>query len=287
MASPSDIKLIECPRDAMQGIINFIPTQDKIEYLNLLLQVGFDSLDFGSFVSPQVIPQMADTVEVLEGLNLSGTETKLLAIVANLRGITQAAQYEAISYLGFPFSISETFQKRNTNTDINTTLVTVDKLLNACAKSGKTAVVYLSMAFGNPYGDEWNEEIVEYWASVLSEKGVSILALSDTVGTATSEQVGSLYKVLSKRFPAVEFGLHLHSTPDSWEKKVEAGFMNGCRRFDSAIKGLGGCPMASDELTGNIATENVINYLSNHGEILRVNMENFHSALNFSSVIFH
>jgi hydroxymethylglutaryl-CoA lyase len=286
MATPSTIKLIECPRDAMQGIINFIPTHDKIEYLNVLLQVGFDTLDFGSFVSPKAVPQMADTVKVLEGLNLSDTNTKLLAIVANPYGITQASQHAEISYLGFPFSISETFQKRNTNTDINTSLATVDALLNTCTKSGKTAVVYLSMAFGNTYGDEWNEEIVERWTSILAEKEVSIIALSDTVGTATAEQVGYLFETISKRFPAIEFGLHLHSTPDSWEKKIEAGYMNGCRRFDSAIKGFGGCPMASDKLTGNIATENIISYLEDQKASLDLNTEKFLEAVNLSEKIF-
>jgi hydroxymethylglutaryl-CoA lyase len=286
MSTPSAIKIIECPRDAMQGLHNFIPTKDKIEYLNLLLQVGFDTLDFGSFVSPKAVPQMADTAEVLNALNLTNTATKLLAIVANQQGITQAAQYDAITYLGFPFSISETFQKRNTNTNINTSLATVDELLNTCVKSNKTAVIYLSMAFGNPYGDEWNAEIVERWTSVLAEKGVSIIALSDTVGTADHEQVGSLYKTISRQFPKIEFGLHLHSTPDSWEKKVEAGYLNGCTRFDSVIKGFGGCPMASDKLTGNIATENLISYLRDQTAALNINTQKFIEAVNFSGKIF-
>jgi hydroxymethylglutaryl-CoA lyase len=286
MATASAIKLIECPRDAMQGMPDFIPTQHKIEYLNLLLQVGFDTLDFGSFVSSKAVPQMADTAMVLEGLDLTSTETKLLAIVANLQGITQAAQYDQISYLGFPFSISETFQKRNTNADINTSLATVQELLNSCHKSNKTAVVYLSMAFGNPYGDEWSIELVEEWTSVLVKTGVSIIALSDTVGTATSEQIGPLYNTISKCFPGVEFGLHLHSTPETWKKKVEAGYANGCRRFDSAIKGFGGCPMATDRLTGNIATENIISYLESQKVSLNLSKEKFIEAVNLSEMIF-
>jgi hydroxymethylglutaryl-CoA lyase len=280
------IKLIECPRDAMQGIHDFIPTAIKAEYLNLLLQAGFDTLDFGSFVSPKAIPQLRDTADVLSMLDLSQTSTKLLAIVANLRGVEDAVRYPEISYLGFPFSISETFQQRNTNSSMTQSLDTIEKMLSRCDKAGKTAVVYLSMGFGNPYGDEWNPDIVQHWASALVEKGVSILALSDTTGVSTPEKISTLLPALITAFPTAEIGLHLHSTPEKRLEKIKAAFDSGCKRFDSAIKGYGGCPMAADDLTGNMATEDVLQYLNAKKIETGLNMGKFNEAMQFSSRVF-
>lgn len=280
------IKLVECPRDAMQGIHDFIPTQLKAEYLNLLLQVGFDTLDFGSFVSPKAIPQLKDTAEVLSMLDLTQTSTKLLAIVANLRGVEDAVRYPEISYLGFPFSISETFQQRNTNSSISQSMDTVEQMLNHCDKAGKTAVVYLSMGFGNPYGDEWSTEIVQHWASALVDKGVKILALSDTTGVSTPEKISTLLPALINRFPQAEIGLHLHSTLEKRLEKIKAAFESGCQRFDSALKGYGGCPMAADDLTGNMATEDVLQYLKAQNIETGLNMDKFHEAMQFSSRVF-
>lgn len=280
------IKLIECPRDAMQGIHDFIPTATKAEYLNLLLQVGFDTLDFGSFVSPKAIPQLRDTAEVLSMLDLSETSTKLLAIVANLRGVEDAIQFPEISYLGFPFSISETFQQRNTNSSITQSLDTVEQMLAHCDKAGKKAVVYLSMGFGNPYGDEWNAEIVQHWASALVDKGVKILALSDTTGVSTPEKISKLLPSLINSFVGAEIGLHLHSTPDKRLEKIKAAFESGCQRFDSALKGYGGCPMAADDLTGNMATEDVLQYLEAQNIQNGLNMDKFKEAMEFSSRVF-
>ena len=280
------IKLVECPRDAMQGIHDFIPTQLKAEYLNLLLQVGFDTLDFGSFVSPKAIPQLKDTAEVLSMLDLTQTSTKLLAIVANLRGVEDAVRFPEISYLGFPFSISETFQQRNTNSSISQSMDTVEQMLTHCDKAGKTAVVYLSMGFGNPYGDEWSTEIVQHWASALVEKGVKILALSDTTGVSTPEKISTLLPALINRFPQAEIGLHLHSTPEKRLEKIKAAFESGCQRFDSALKGYGGCPMAADDLTGNMATEDVLQYLKVQNIETGLNMDKFHEAMQFSSRVF-
>jgi len=280
------IKLVECPRDAMQGIHDFIPTQLKAEYLNLLLQVGFNTLDFGSFVSPKAIPQLKDTAEVLSMLDLTQTSTKLLAIVANLRGVEDAVRFPEISYLGFPFSISETFQQRNTNSSISQSMDTVEQMLTHCDKAGKTAVVYLSMGFGNPYGDEWSTEIVQHWASALVEKGVKILALSDTTGVSTPEKISTLLPALINRFPQAEIGLHLHSTPEKRLEKIKAAFESGCQRFDSALKGYGGCPMAADDLTGNMATEDVLQYLKVQNIETGLNMDKFHEAMQFSSRVF-
>lgn len=282
----SPIKLIECPRDAMQGLHNWVPTEVKAEYINLLLKVGFDTLDFGSFVSPKAIPQMRDTREVLEQLELSDTQTKLLAIVANLRGVEDAIKHPEITYLGFPFSISETFQQRNTNSSIAQSLVTVGEMLNLCHKHHKTAVVYLSMGFGNPYGDEWNIEIVEKWADILVNKGVQILSLADTVGVSTPEKITHILPPLIKRFDRTEIGVHLHSTPQTREEKINAAYMAGCKRFDSALKGYGGCPMAKDDLTGNIATEDVIRYLEEQGEALQLNTAYLTKAMAFTGQIF-
>jgi hydroxymethylglutaryl-CoA lyase len=286
MQNMEPIKLVECPRDAMQGIHDFIPTTLKAEYLNLLLQVGFDTLDFGSFVSPKAIPQLRDTAEVLSMLNLNSTRTKLLAIIANIRGAEDAVKYPEISYLGFPFSISETFQQRNTNSSIAKSVETVESLLDLCDKHNKTAVVYLSMGFGNPYADAWSPEVVQHWASLLVEKGVRILSLSDTTGVSTPEKISTLLPMLSKSCPQAEVGLHLHSTPDKRLEKIKAAFDSGCKRFDSAIKGFGGCPMASDELTGNMATEDVLQYLQEQGMESGLNLAKFNEAMTFSNRVF-
>jgi hydroxymethylglutaryl-CoA lyase len=280
------IKLIECPRDAMQGMHRFIDTELKAAYLNLLLKVGFDTLDFGSFVSAKAIPQLRDTREVLGLLELSNTKTKLLAIVANLRGVEEAITHPEINYLGFPFSISETFQQRNTNSSIEEALITVEKMLEYCDKSNKTAVVYLSMGFGNPYGDEWNAELVEKWADTLVQRGAKILSLADTTGVSSSEKITYLLPHLIERFPEVEVGLHLHSRAESREEKIDAAYKAGCKRFDSALKGFGGCPMASDELTGNMATEDLIAYLSKKGLDLHLNLNKWAEAIEFSKLIF-
>ncbi|HYK75801.1 MAG TPA: hydroxymethylglutaryl-CoA lyase [Daejeonella sp.] len=280
------IKLIECPRDAMQGLHAFIPTEIKAQYLNLLLQVGFDTLDFGSFVSAKAIPQLKDTVQVLEQLNLSDTRSKLLAIVANIRGVQDAVQHKQIHYVGFPFSISETFQQRNTNSSIAQSIHTVEELVDLCAKHQKTAVVYLSMGFGNPYGDEWSHEIVEHWTAELVERGVQIISLADTIGISSPEKISYIFPHLVKQFPNIEFGVHLHSRPESWKEKIEAAYQSGCTRFDSALKGFGGCPMAADDLTGNIATENLIYYFQQQGQELNLNMDKWQEAMEFSSRIF-
>jgi hydroxymethylglutaryl-CoA lyase len=254
------IKLIECPRDAMQGIKHFIPTALKIEYINALLLVGFDTIDFGSFVSHKTIPQMADTIEVLNGLKMEGSRSKLLAIIANVRGSEEAVVHESISYLGFPFSISETFQMRNTNSTIGQSLINVEKIQNLCLLSNKELVVYISMGFGNPYGDEWNPEVVITWVKKLAYMGIKIISMSDTVGVGNPETISYLFKKLIPEFPEIEFGAHLHTHSFNWEEKVKAAHENGCKRFDGAMKGYGGCPMAADDLVGNMPTENLIKY---------------------------
>lgn len=254
------LKIIECPRDAMQGIKDFIPTATKTAYINALLQVGFDTIDFGSFVSPKAIPQLQDTADVLRGLDLSNTKSKLLSIIANTRGAQDAVHFEEITYLGFPFSISETFQQRNTNSSIDRSLKTVEEIQNLCSKNNKQLVVYLSMAFGNPYGDKWNSDICITWAKRLHDMGIRIIAPSDTIGSSTPETINYLFSNLIPEFTDVEFGAHLHSTPEKIVEKVEAAYNSGCRRFDSAVLGFGGCPMAADDLTGNIATEIMVNY---------------------------
>ncbi len=255
-----NITLVECPRDAMQGWPHIIPTAQKTAYLNALLKVGFDTLDFGSFVSARAIPQMADTAEVLAGLDLGDTKTKLLAIVANFRGAEEAAEYEAISYLGFPFSISETFQLRNTNKTIEGSFGTVEEMQDLCAKRQKELVVYLSMGFGNPYGEPWNEEIVYQWAAALGKLGVRTLSLADTVGLATPEHVFSVTDFLIRELPQCTIGVHLHSTAHNRKAKIDAAMQAGCRRFDGALKGIGGCPMAGDALVGNMDTEWMIGH---------------------------
>ncbi|MBS1647465.1 MAG: hydroxymethylglutaryl-CoA lyase [Bacteroidetes bacterium] len=256
----SSVKIVECPRDAMQGIKQFIPTATKTEYLNHLLKAGFDTLDFGSFVSPKAIPQLQDTAQVLKGLALANTKTRLLAIVANTRGAQDACLFEEISYLGFPFSISETFQQRNTNSSIEQSLKTVEEIQNLCIKHKKQLVIYLSMAFGNPYGDVWNSDICINWAKKIHNLGVKMIAPSDTIGSSTPQTIQYLFSHLIPEFSDVEFGAHLHSTPEKSTEKIEAAYVSGCRRFDSAILGFGGCPMAADSLTGNIATEVVVRY---------------------------
>ena len=259
------MKLIECPRDAMQGLPAFIPTATKTAYLNALLAVGFDTLDFGSFVSPKAIPQLRDTAEVLAGLDLSRTATKLLAIVANRRGAEAAAQHPEISCLGFPLSVSATFQRRNTNQTTAEALADVAALHELCGRTGKTLVVYLSMGFGNPYGDAWSPAVVTDFTGQLAALGVGVVALSDTIGASTAATIGPLFGALLPAFPTIEFGAHLHTTPATWREKVAAAFGAGCRRFDGAIGGIGGCPLAADELTGNMATENLVAFLAENG----------------------
>lgn len=256
----NSIKLIECPRDAMQGWKQLIPTELKIAYINALLKVGFDTIDFGSFVSPKAIPQMADTKEVLKGLQLNDRSTKLLTIVANERGAEDAVVFDAIDYLGFPLSVSETFQQRNTNSSIEESLKRVEAILELCMKNNKQLVVYLSMGFGNPYGDPWSDEIVFRKAKQLVEMGVEIISLADTVGLATAEQVGSITGYLVQELPGTEIGVHLHSTNLNWREKLDAAYQAGCRRFDGALMGIGGCPMANDELVGNMDTLNMVSY---------------------------
>ena len=258
----STVKIIECPRDAIQGWQHFIPVEKKISYINALLKVGFDTIDFGSFVSPKAIPQMADTAEVIKGLTIENTATKLLAIVANLRGAEAAVAYDKITYLGFPFSISPTFQQRNTNSSMEESLATVEAIQNLCIKNRKKLVVYISMGFGNIYGDEYNEKIVLHWVNKMVEMGVEIISMADTVGVATPEQVESILKTLILIYPDTEIGAHLHSTAVNWKDKVDAALQAGCRRFDGALKGIGGCPMADDELVGNMDTELMIPYFN-------------------------
>ncbi|GAB3906554.1 hydroxymethylglutaryl-CoA lyase [Mucilaginibacter boryungensis] len=282
----SQIKLTECPRDAMQGLHDFAPTDVKAHYINLLLKCGFDTIDFGSFVSPKAIPQMQDTAAVLDKLDMGSTQSKLLAIIANYRGAEEAAQHEAITYLGFPFSISETFQMRNTNSTIDASFDVVKKMQELCVKKNKNLLVYLSMGFGNPYGDIWNTELVLSWAEKLIAEGINDISLADTIGMASPEQIRELYPLLTNAFPGINFGIHLHSTPDSWFEKIDAAYQSNCRHFDTALKGYGGCPMAKDDLTGNIATENVLSYLDEKGIDTGVNMAYFTEAMSYSGRVF-
>lgn len=283
----NQIKIIECPRDAMQGIkSHFIPTTDKARYINALLKVGFDTIDFGSFVSPKAIPQMRDTAEVLSLLDLNQSDSKLLAIVANLRGASDACQFEQINYLGFPFSISENFQMRNTGKTIDQSLIALQQILDLAVKNDKQVVAYLSMGFGNPYGDPWNVDIVGEWTETLSKMGVSILSLSDTIGVAGGETIAHLFSNLIPMYPAIEFGAHLHTHPASWHEKTEAAYQAGCRRFDGAIRGFGGCPMAKDDLTGNMPTEKLISYFTSLKVETGVNPLRFETAYNEAMKIF-
>lgn len=281
------IKIIECPRDAMQGIKDFIPTQAKVRYIQSLLRCGFDTLDFGSFVSPKAIPQMQDTAQVLAQLDLSKTDTKLLAIIANTKGAIDAATHKEIQYLGFPFSISENFQMRNTHKTIAESIVTLQEILEIADKANKEVVAYLSMGFGNPYGDPWNVEIVANWTEKLSNMGVKILSLSDTIGSSTPEVIDYLFSNLIPQYPNIEFGAHLHTTPDKWYEKVSAAHKAGCIRFDGAIKGYGGCPMAKDDLTGNMPTEKMLSYFAEQKLDTNVKMMSFEAAYNEALLIFN
>ncbi len=280
------MKIIECPRDAMQGLTDFIPTADKVRYINQLLKVGFDTIDFGSFVSAKAIPQLRDTVEVLSALNMDESRTKLLAIVANVRGAEDASRFDAISFLGFPLSISETFQQRNTNKSISEALNTVEEIQNICIKSNKKSVVYISMGFGNPYGDPYDVNLVAQFVDILVTLGVEIISIADTIGVSNPENIHSLFSSLSKSNPTIEIGTHLHSNPSTAIEKIEAAYSAGCRRFDGAINGFGGCPMAEDELVGNLATETILSFLEGKGEKLSLNREEFAKAMIIASEIF-
>ncbi len=279
------IKLVECPRDAMQGWNTHIPTEQKVAYLSQLLKVGFDTLDFGSFVSPKAIPQLADTAEVLAQLP-EAEKTKLLAIVANIRGVENACQYERIEYVGFPFSISPTFQLRNTNSTMEQSLDTVKQLQELCVKNNKKAVVYISMGFGNPYGDAYSPELAAEWVDKMSSLDIPVVALSDTIGCSTPENIDYLFRTLIPAFPKMEIGAHLHTTPHTWEEKVAAAYMAGCRRFDGALKGIGGCPMAADVLTGNMPTENMIQYFEAQQLPLQLNKEALMESMRMAQDIF-
>lgn len=280
------IKLIECPRDAMQGIKTFIPTERKVQYVQSLLRCGFDTIDFGSFVSPKAIPQMADSAEVLSKLDLSNTNSKLLAIVANTRGAQDASLHEGIDYLGYPFSISENFQMRNTHKTITESVTILNEILEIAERTDKEVVAYLSMGFGNPYGDPWNVEIVGEWTQKLSGMGVKILSLSDTVGSSTPEIIKYLFSNLIPEYPEIEFGAHLHTTPTKWHEKIDAAYQAGCRRFDGAIQGFGGCPMAKDELTGNMPSEKMLSFFNSKKADSNIKMTSFESAYNEASKIF-
>jgi len=280
------IQVIECPRDAMQGIEEFIPTEKKAEYINMLLKVGFHTIDFGSFVSPKAIPQMRDTASVLSNLNLDDTNSKLLAIVANSRGADEASSFDEIQYLGYPFSLSETFQKRNTNRSIEDSLVLIEDMQNLCVSRNKNLVIYLSMAFGNPYGEAWDVAIVAKWSEVLVNMGVRTLALSDTIGASSKETITPLFSQLIPEFQEVTFGAHLHTTPQTWKEKVLAAYTAGCTRFDTSIQGIGGCPMAKDDLTGNMPTEKLLSFFNEYKEDSGVNILAFESAFNMSLEVF-
>ncbi len=273
------IKIVECPRDAMQGLHDFIPTATKIEYIKRLLTVGFHTLDFGSFVSPKAIPQLRDTAEVYHAIHAFKGVTKLLAIVANARGANDACKHELIDFLGYPFSISETFQRRNTNATISESLERITEIKKIATDHDKEIVVYLSMGFGNPYGDDWNVDIVRHWATELATRGFKILMLSDTIGVSNPSNITYLFSDLIPSLPDIEFGAHLHTAPHNWQEKVEAAFQSGCRRFDGAIKGYGGCPMAQDQLIGNMPTENLLYYFDSIGEETHIDHKSFNTAI--------
>jgi hydroxymethylglutaryl-CoA lyase len=280
------MKIIECPRDAMQGITDFIPTEKKVSYLNQLLGVGFDTIDFGSFVSPKAIPQLRDTADVLKKLDLTSTKSKLLSIVANVRGAKEASNYEEISYLGFPLSISETFQQRNTNSSILEALNVVNDIQELCINHNKKQVVYISMGFGNPYGDPYDMAVVENFADILSTLGIEIISLADTIGVAQPDQITYLFKSLTARFTQIEFGAHLHSQVATSVEKIEAAYISGCQRFDGAIKGFGGCPMAKEELIGNMATETILSFLDFRKDSPDIDRVEFAKALQMADDIF-
>ncbi|WP_395053194.1 hydroxymethylglutaryl-CoA lyase [Flavobacterium sp.] len=280
------IKIIECPRDAMQGIKTFIPTERKVAYIQSLLRVGFDTIDFGSFVSPKAIPQMQDTAEVLAQMDLSKTTSKLLAIIANTQGAISASQHKEIQYLGFPFSISENFQMRNTHKTIAESLITLQEILEIAYKSNKEVVTYISMGFGNPYGDPYNVDIVGEWTEKLHKMGVKILSLSDTIGSSTPEVISYLFSNLIPKYPKIEFGAHLHTTKEKWHEKIDAAYKAGCHRFDGAIQGFGGCPMAKDDLTGNMPTEKMLSYFTEQKVNTNTSPMSFESAYNVASRLF-
>jgi hydroxymethylglutaryl-CoA lyase len=280
------IKIIECPRDAMQGIKTFIPTEKKVQYIQSLLRVGFDTIDFGSFVSPKAIPQMQDTAEVLAKLDLSQTKSKLLAIIANTQGAEIASKHKEIEYLGFPFSISENFQMRNTHKTISEALISLQEILEIADQTNKEVVTYISMGFGNPYGDPYTLEIVGEWTEKLANMGVKILSLSDTIGSSTPETIDYLFRNLILKYPNIEFGAHLHTTPDTWFEKVDAAYKAGCLRFDGAIKGYGGCPMAKEDLTGNMPTEKLLSYFTTEKENTNTSPMSFESAYNEATKLF-
>ena len=284
---PEKVKIIECPRDAMQGIKPFIPTEEKVRYIQSLLGCGFDTIDFGSFVSPKAIPQMVDTAEVLAQLDLTETTSKLLAIVANVRGAQDAVKYGEIDYLGFPFSISENFQMRNTHKTIAQSGETLQEILKIAETTGKEVVTYISMGFGNPYGDPWDVEIVGEWTEKLAAMGARVLSLSDTVGTSTPDVIEYLFSNLIPKYPDIEFGAHLHTTPAKWHEKVDAAYKAGCRRFDGAVQGFGGCPMAKDELTGNMPTEKMLSYFNATKVDSGVNWLDFEAAYNKATELFN
>ncbi len=283
----TEVKLIECPRDAMQGIHPFIPTHVKVDYLNGLLRVGFDTIDIGSFVSPKAIPQLADTAEVLARIDMSATKSKLLVIVANERGAEEAVKHENVAYLGYPFSISETFQQRNTNTSIEGSWARTAHIAETARKAGKELVVYISMAFGNPYGDPWNEDIAMQWTDrLVNELGVRIIALSDTVGVARPEDISAMFSALIPAMPQVEFGAHLHARPNNWKPKTDAAWDAGCRRFDGALKGYGGCPMAEDDLVGNLAMEAFVKDLEQRGVRTGLDLERLRRSVSEAGTVF-
>jgi hydroxymethylglutaryl-CoA lyase len=282
----TSVQLVECPRDAMQGWPHLIPAEKKITYLNSLLKVGFHTIDFGSFVSPKAIPQMADTSKVIRGLKLDNSKTRLLAIVANARGAEEAVSYDEITYLGFPFSISETFQQRNTNSSITESLARVEEIQNLCLKHSKQLVIYLSMGFGNPYGDEYNQEILLKWADEMVNRNIKTISLADTVGLATPEQISFALMTLIPKYPGTTFGVHLHSTPNNWKEKLDAAVNAGCIRIDGALKGIGGCPMAGNELVGNMNTENIIEYLNERNLLAAIDHSALDNSLQLASEIF-
>jgi len=284
--SNSKIKIVECPRDAMQGIKQFIPTDEKVKYIQSLLGCGFDTLDFGSFVSPKAIPQMVDTAEVLSQLDLSKTDSKLLSIVANVRGAQDAISYSEVDYLGFPFSISENFQMRNTHKTIAQSVETLQEIFNLAYATNKEVVTYISMGFGNPYGDPWDVDIVGEWTEKLAKMGAKILSLSDTVGSSDPETISYLFSNLIPKYPNIEFGAHLHTTPAKWHEKVAAAYESGCRRFDGAIQGFGGCPMAKDDLTGNMPTEKMLSYFTSEKVDSGVNWMTFEASYNKATELF-
>jgi len=282
-----EVKIIECPRDAMQGLRDFIPTETKTAYINQLLKVGFDTIDFGSFVSPKAIPQMRDTAEVLKGLELNESKSKLLAIIANERGASDACSFDEIQYLGYPFSISEQFQQRNTNSSIEESLKRVEAINELANSRSKELVVYISMGFGNPYGEEWSPEIAIHWSKRLNDLfGIKIISLADTIGVSDPENIDHLFSALIPALPEVEFGAHLHTNPASWHEKVDAAYKSGCRRFDGAIKGFGGCPMAKDDLVGNMATENLVSYLSDRDIKIGLDLEEFSASIEHAASVF-